>query len=32
MPQAFTETPKIISTTIDGARDWSRMGELTVDG
>jgi quinol monooxygenase YgiN len=31
MPQALAETPRIINTTIEGANDWSRMGELTVD-
>jgi quinol monooxygenase YgiN len=31
LPQALTETPRIINTTIEGADDWSRMGELTVD-
>jgi hypothetical protein len=31
MPKALTETPRIISTIIDGADGWSRMGELTVD-
>ena len=31
MPQALAETPRIINTTIEGVRDWSRMGELTVD-
>ena len=31
MPQALAETPHIINTTIEGANDWSRMGELTVD-
>jgi quinol monooxygenase YgiN len=32
MPQALAETPRIINTVIDGTEDWSRMGELTVDG
>ena len=31
MPQALVETPRIINTTIEGADDWSRMGELSVD-
>jgi quinol monooxygenase YgiN len=31
MPAALEETPRIISTTIDGADDWSRMAEMTVD-
>lgn len=31
MPQALAETPRIINTAIDGAEDWSRMGELSVD-
>ena len=31
MPQALAETPRIINTTIDGARNWSRMGELSID-
>src|SRR6478752_8911775 len=28
LPQALLETPRIINTTIDGARDWSRMAEM----
>ena len=31
MPQALAETPRIINTLIEGATDWSRMGELTID-
>ena len=31
LPQALAETPRIINTTIEGATDWSRMGELTID-
>jgi quinol monooxygenase YgiN len=31
LPQALVATPKIISTTIEGAREWSAMGELRVD-
>ena len=31
MPQALVETPRIINTTIEGADDWSRMGEMSVD-
>ena len=31
LPQALAETPRIINTVIEGATDWSRMGELTVD-
>ena len=31
MPAALTETPRIINATIEGATDWSRMGEMTVD-
>ena len=31
MPAALVETPHIISTTIEGADDWSRMAEITVD-
>ena len=31
MPQALAETPKILNTTIEGASDWSSMGELSVD-
>ena len=31
IPPALTETPRIINATIDGATDWSRMGEMTVD-
>jgi quinol monooxygenase YgiN len=30
LPQALAETPQIINTTIDGAEDWSRMGEMTI--
>jgi quinol monooxygenase YgiN len=31
MPQALADTPRIINFSIEGANDWSRMGELTVD-
>ncbi len=31
MPQALAETPRIINTVIEGATDWSRMAELSVD-
>ena len=31
MPTALVETPRIISTSIEGADDWSRMAEMTVD-
>ncbi|TML20131.1 MAG: antibiotic biosynthesis monooxygenase, partial [Actinobacteria bacterium] len=31
IPQALAETPHIINTSIEGATDWSRMSELTVD-
>ena len=31
MPQALAETPRIINTLIEGATDWSRMGELSID-
>ena len=31
LPQALVETPQIINTTVEGANDWSRMGELTVE-
>jgi quinol monooxygenase YgiN len=31
MPQALAATPSIINVTIEGASDWSRMGELSVD-
>jgi quinol monooxygenase YgiN len=31
MPQALAETPSIINVTIEGATEWSRMGELTID-
>ena len=31
MPQALADTPRIINFSIQGANDWSRMGELTVD-
>ena len=30
LPAALAETPRIINVSIDGATDWSRMGELTV--
>ncbi|HUW02497.1 MAG TPA: putative quinol monooxygenase [Acidimicrobiales bacterium] len=30
MPRALAETPKIINTTIEGADEWSLMGELSV--
>jgi hypothetical protein len=30
LPQALAETPQVINTTIDGAEDWSRMGEMTI--
>lgn len=30
-PEALAETPKIINVQIEGATDWSRMGELTVE-
>jgi quinol monooxygenase YgiN len=31
LPQALVETPRIINTTIAGAREWSRMAEMQVD-
>ena len=31
MPEALAKTPLIINTSIEGARDWSHMGELNVD-
>ena len=31
LPQALTETPRIINTTIEGTREWSRMAEMQVD-
>ena len=31
MPQALAETPHIINTTIEDAKGWSRMGELSID-
>ena len=31
LPAALAETPRIINTAIEGATDWSRMAELTVD-
>ena len=31
LPQALVTTPRIINTTIEGARDWSLVGEFTVD-
>jgi quinol monooxygenase YgiN len=30
MPQALVERPKIISTVIEGATDWSELGELNM--
>ena len=31
LPPALAETPRIINVTIDGATDWSRMGEMEID-
>src|SRR5258708_36473242 len=31
MPEALAETPHIINTLIEGATEWSRMGELTIE-
>ena len=31
LPVALVSTPKIINTTIEGADDWSLMGELAID-
>jgi quinol monooxygenase YgiN len=31
LSQALSETPQIINTSIEGASDWSLMGELTID-
>ena len=31
LPAALAETPRIINVSIDGADDWSRMAEMTVD-
>lgn len=31
MRQALSETPHIINTTIEGASEWSMMGELAID-
>ena len=31
LPEALAETPRIINVTIDGADDWSRMAEMTVE-
>lgn len=31
MPQALAETPRIISTTIDGQNGWDRMAEMSVE-
>ena len=31
MPTALAETPRIINVSIEGATDWSRMGELSVE-
>jgi quinol monooxygenase YgiN len=30
LPTALAESPRIINVTIEGASDWSRMGELAV--
>jgi len=30
-PTALAETPRIINVSIEGATDWSRMAELSVD-
>ena len=31
LPAALAETPRIINVGIEGATDWSRMGELSID-
>jgi hypothetical protein len=31
IPQALAATPSIINVTIEGASDWSKMGELDID-
>ena len=31
LPAALAETPRIINVTIDGADDWSRMAEMTIE-
>ena len=31
LPTALAETPRIINVSIDGATDWSRMAELSVE-
>ena len=31
MPQALAITPHIVNTTIEGANEWGRMGELTIE-
>jgi quinol monooxygenase YgiN len=31
MPQALAATPSIINVTIEGANDWSKMGEITIE-
>jgi quinol monooxygenase YgiN len=31
LPVALAETPHIINTLIEGANEWSKMGELTID-
>jgi quinol monooxygenase YgiN len=31
VPQALTETPHIINTTIEDTNEWSLMGEVTID-
>ncbi len=32
LPQTLAETPRIINVTIEGATDWSRMSELSIEG
>lgn len=31
MPPALAETPRIINVSIEGATDWSRMSELSIE-
>jgi len=31
LPAALAETPRIINVSIDGAEDWSRMAEMTIE-
>jgi quinol monooxygenase YgiN len=31
LPQALTETPRVINTTIEGESDWGHLAEMSVD-